>query len=139
MKRNRVFPSIAAVFILMATFAVAGAGRSMRIIVPFDFYLEDQLVPAGEYRFEMPFAYSSTASSVTVRSADGKGIRMLATMPATGSISSTNQLVFNKYGEKYFLSSISISGHRAGLKTFGVEKELKSQIEKAQKTTTIAS
>jgi len=137
MKRNLVLSSIAA-FGLMAAFAVAGTGFTMHISVPFDFYLEDQLVPAGEYRFDMASTNSATASFVTVRSTDGKGIRMLAATPGVDPDMDTNHLRFNKYGDKYFLYGISIRGHRASLKTFKLEKELRSQIEKSNGTVTIA-
>jgi hypothetical protein len=138
MKRNLALLSILAAFSLTATIAFAGAGGTMRVVVPFDFYLEDQLVPAGEYAFEMASVNSVTSSAVTVRSDEGEGIRLLLTMPGTESDAAANCLRFNKYGEKYFLSSISIRGHKANLKTFQLEKELRSQVEKAERTTTIA-
>lgn len=63
---------------------------------------------------------------------------MLAATPGVDPDMDTNHLRFNKYGDKYFLFGISIRGHKASLKTFKLEKELRSQIEKSNGTVTIA-
>jgi hypothetical protein len=47
MKKNLAILSMVVVLGLMAAFSYAGAGAGMRINVPFDFYLEDQLFPTG--------------------------------------------------------------------------------------------
>jgi hypothetical protein len=129
MKKNLVLLSLA-VLGLTAAFAYAGAGVSMRIHVPFDFYLEDQLLPTGEYSFEMDSGNYATASHVVVWSIGGSENKMLFAIPGTTGDAGLNQLVFNKYGDKYFLSTISIGQHKATVKMFKLEKELRSQMEK---------
>jgi hypothetical protein len=129
MKRNLVLMSAAVMAILWAGFVFAGARTEMRVSVPYDFYLEDQLLPAGNYQFEMGSGSAATASSVAVRSEDGTAIRLLVTLPDVDQDATISQLKFNQYGEKHYLSSISIRGHKATLKMPNAEKELKSQLK----------
>ncbi len=131
MTRNLILFGVA-IFGLMGGFAFAGAGLAMHANIPYDFYLENHCLPAGEYTFEM----NSGSASVIVRSKDGKGIRLLATRPDVDS--STAQLTFNLYGETPFLSSISIHGRKAVLKMVEAEKELKTMMQKEWSTPTIA-
>ena len=138
MKKNLVLWSMVAVFGLMASFAFAGAGIGMRINVPFNFYLEDQLFPTGEYSFEMDYGNYATGSHVVIWSTKGTDNRMLFTSPGTDRSTDLGQLSFNKYGERYFLSSIFIGGHKATLKTLRLEKELRGQMEKSPSTIAVA-
>ena len=138
MKKNLLFLSLVAAVSLMASYALAGAGFVMRVSVPFDFYIEDQLLPAGEYHFQMGSGYNATASSVIVRSSAGNGIRMLTTWPGVDKNTGTNHLRFNQYGEKYFLSGVTIRGYEATVNLFKLEKELRSQLAKVRSSVTIA-
>ena len=138
MNKILVLLSVAAALSLMAGLAFAGMGVAMHVNVPFDFYLEDQLLPAGEYNFEMGSLGGATASSVTVRATDGTGIMMIAALPGVDSNKVMGHLLFNQYGEKHFLSGVSIRGHKATLKMLKFEKELRSQLEKTRSTTTVA-
>lgn len=138
MKRNLVLLSLAAILAVTAGLAYAGAGTAMRITVPFDFYLEDQLLPAGDYRIEMGSGFVPTASRVTIRAVDGTGIRILLTLSETGSGDDSSYLKFNRYGERYFLSSVSIGDHKAKVKMYTLEKELRSQNQESQVTTLVA-
>ena len=134
MKKYLVLLSVMTVFGLMASFTYAGAGVGMRINVPFDFYLDDQLFPNGEYSFEMDSGNYATGSHVVIWSTKGTDNRMLLASPGTDWSTSLNQLSFNKYGKKYFLSTVLIGGHKATLKMFKLEKELRSQMDQNPKT-----
>jgi len=138
MRKNLVVLSLVAAFTLMASFGFAGSGTAMRITVPFDFYLEDQLLPAGDYRIEMGSGFVPTASMVTIRAVDGTGIRILLTLSETGSGDDSSYLKFNRYGERYFLSSVSIGNNKAKVKMYTLEKELRSQNQESQVTTLVA-
>jgi hypothetical protein len=138
MKKNLVLLSLVSVLTLTACFVYAGSGVAMRINVPFDFYIENQLFPAGEYRFEMDSPNSVASSHVTVWATKGQEVKMLATIPEIDANATVNALRFNKYEDSYFLSTISISGHKATLREYKMEEELRSQLEKAQNTTIVA-
>ena len=136
MKKNLVVMSFVLVLGLMAGFAFAG--ENMRINVPFAFYMGDQLFPAGEYRFDMSHGNYATASLVNVWAPKGADNRLLMTAAGTDKSATANQLVFNKYGQKLFLSTISINGYKAALKALSLERELRSQTEKAPAVITVA-
>jgi hypothetical protein len=138
MKRNLVVLSVVMVLGLMASLVYAGAGAGMRIHVPFDFYLEDQLLPTGEYSVEMGSGNNSTASQLTLWSIHGSEQKLALTTPGTEINATVNQLSFNKYGNKYFLSTVSIGGHKATVKMFKLEKELRAQMEKNPAVITVA-
>jgi hypothetical protein len=127
MRNNLVILSLVAVCTLFAGFGFAGQA-TMRISVPFDFYAGDQQLPAGEYTFQMGSPLAHTASVVTVRQKEGMGLCVLLTQPGTDTADA--KLRFNKYGNKHFLSSVSIQGLKAGVRMIGLEKELRAQAGK---------
>ena len=138
MKKNLVVLSMIAVFGMMAGFAFSGAGVEMRINVPFAFYLGDQQLPAGEYHFNMEHGNFATASYVNVWAPKGADNRILMTTAGTDKNTTANQLVFNKYGQKLFLSTVSINGYKATLKALSLEKELRSQAKQTPAIITVA-
>lgn len=127
MKNNLVILSLVAVLVLTASFAYAGNYVGMRIIVPFDFFAGDQQLPAGEYTFAMESGLDATGSKVTVYAKDGTAVCFLLTRSGTGE--TANRLLFNQYGNKRFISSISIKGFTAAVKTTKLEKELGAEIQ----------
>lgn len=136
MRKNLVVLSLVVAFTLMASFSFAGSGAAMRITVPFDFYAGNQQLPAGDYTFEMASGITQTGSLVTVRTREGVGICMLVTQPGNDAINS--KLLFNKYGNSHFLSSVSIQGFKAGVKMQKLERELRAQFQKQGSVVTIA-
>jgi hypothetical protein len=138
MKNNLVVLSLVAAFTLLSSFAFAGTGVGMRISVPFDFYLGDQKLPAGEYDFDMGSGFLPTAAVVTVRAKNGTGIWVMATQAGTNQDASANQLSFNQYGDKQFLSSVSIQGFQAGVRMLKLEAETRTQLQKEKSTVVIA-
>jgi hypothetical protein len=96
-------------FVFIATLALASLGRvpnlqaqagPLRVTVPFDFYLADERLPAGTYMIER------ISSSPVVRMADDKGHAAVALTNeayAAPKELSKSQLVFNRYGDTYFL------------------------------------
>jgi hypothetical protein len=138
MKKNLVFLSTMAVISMIASLAFAGAGIGMRINVPFDFYLEDQQFQPGEYSFQMDSGNYATASHLVVWPANGLGSKMVFSVPGTNQNVGLNALSFNRYGDKYFLSTVSIGEHKATVKMFKMERELRSQLEIKPATITVA-
>jgi hypothetical protein len=136
MRKNLVVLSLVAAFTLMASFGFAGSGTAMRITVPFDFYAGNEQLPAGDYTFEMASGITQTGSLVTIRTQKGVGMCMLITRPGTDAADS--KLLFNKYGDRHFLSAVSIQGFTAGVKMQKLEKELRAQFQKQKDVVTIA-
>jgi hypothetical protein len=136
MRKNLVVLSLVAAFTLIASFGFAGSRAAMRITVPFDFYAGNQQLPAGEYTFEMASGLTQTGSLVTIRTQKGVGMCMLVTHPGKDAIDS--KLLFNKYGDNHFLSSVSILGFTAGVKMHKLERELRAQFQKQKDVVIIA-
>ena len=136
MKKNLVVLSFVAVCTLFSSFALAGPGATLRIHVPFDFYAGNQQLPAGNYVFEMGSGSVDRASIVKVSTKSGEGVCILLTSPGTDNANET--LMFNKYGNKHFLSSISIRGTKAGVPMIKLEKELRAQAERDRNVITVA-
>lgn len=139
MKKHLVLLSLTTILAVTATWASAAGPAVLRIDIPFDFFLEDQLLPAGMYHFQMSYGMAPTASLLRVRSREGAGFFVL-TIPGTVSGNpDQSSLRFNKYADKYFLSSVAINNYRADLRERKLEKELKAQIQNAQATILMAS
>ena len=122
--------------------SVAASAQSATILranIPFAFYADKVLLPAGQYVFEMrPIGHgSATASAVTVRSQDGSWATFLLTMPGTDP-NNDEQLHFNRYGNKYFLSKVEAVGLQANVRKNKIEREIRAQI-KSQDTTIAAN
>jgi len=84
--------------------------------IPFDFAMGKSVMPAGEYRVTQ-----SSNGLVTIRELGGKHSAMTLTTPARTAAPSDFQrsvkglLVFQRYGEEYFLSDIWAPSARDGL------------------------
>jgi hypothetical protein len=135
MKRNIIFLSLVAVLAVTVSLAYAGTKKSMIINVPFEFYMQGQLMPAGEYKFELG---SVADSVVVVRTSEGEGIRFLLTRSETNTRYYQSHLRFNRYDEKSFLSSVSIGDCKAKVAMSKLERELKIANKTARTETLVA-
>jgi hypothetical protein len=126
MKRTIVV--LASIFALLICAVVATAGPTIRIKaeVPFNFYVGEERLPAGNYIFEMrPIGFgASSSSAVAVYYPDGTIFTMIPTMPAGYDYhSSEAQLHFRRYGNAYFLAKVEASQAGASLRTAKAERE----------------
>jgi hypothetical protein len=110
---------------LLAVSAVSALAQELRSVakanVPFGFRVGDASLPAGEYSI-----LSNGSGMVVIRNQEiKKGILALgSTQPSTSEAPS--QLVFNRYGENYFLSKVDFFGSNTiSLFLSKSEKELK--------------
>jgi len=126
------------VLALTLSVAYAGAAKSMIINVPFEFYMQDQVLPAGEYKFEMGSVVLPTGSVIVIRTGEGKGISFLLTRSENNKGSFQSRLRFNQYGEKHFLSSVSVGSCKANLSISKLERELRASNKAARTETLIA-
>ena len=132
MKKTLLLVSFVAGLTIMAVFASAGSGVVMRGEIPFDFYVENQLLPAGEYDFAMGVIGGETASNVAVRTTDGTVLAFLTTRSDSEAMATSGQVSFNHYSGKYFLSSVECPGYKANLRKTEHEKEMVNQPETEQ-------
>ncbi len=139
MKKRLVFLSLISMFAVMAGLAYAAGETSMRVDIPFDFYMGDQLMPSGMYHFQISSGVAANAGLLKVRELNGAGYFVLTTPDSTAGNSDEKFLQFHKYGEKYFLSSVAIRNYRGNLTERKLERELKAQDQDAQSTILLAS
>ena len=96
---------IAALLATVFTSAQAQSDRLIAANVPFNFMIKDRALPAGEYVFALVQVGGSDA--VKIQSADGHITAFVPTRSATAKASQAEpKLVFNRYGDQYFLSQM---------------------------------
>lgn len=96
---------IAALLATIFTSALAQSDRLIKASIPFNFVIKDRALPAGEYVFALVQLGGSDA--VKIQSADGHITSFVPTRSARAKASQTEpNLVFNRYGDQYFLSQV---------------------------------
>ena len=134
-KRAFVIAGMLALSIVAATQVVL-AQDTMLVNIPFEFVAGKATLPAGEYLVQNPAA-GSTVILIHRKSPDASVI--LLSMPTSArDPQSASKLVFNRFGQRYFLSKIWKQGYLQGrqLPKSAREKELErsASVERAQVT-----
>jgi hypothetical protein len=96
---------IAALLATVLTSAQAQSDRLITASVPFNFVIRDRALPAGEYVLALVQLGGSEA--IKIQSADGHITGFVPTRFAKAIASQAEpKLVFNRYGDQYFLSQV---------------------------------
>jgi hypothetical protein len=99
---------IAMAFCLASLVAASHASAQNHIVkadIPFDFTAGGKLLPAGTY-----LVTSDTASPNVIQiHSSHQNVGVFSIAYASGDVSKTGKLVFNRYGHQYFLSKILCS------------------------------
>ena len=109
---RKVYNVLAAIglFAMLAAPAIQAQSNAMVADIPFQFTVGKATLPSGEYRIK-----SVSDSTLMIRSKDGHQGAMAMTVAVTSHESGdTGKLVFNRYGDQYFLSKVLPSGHPTG-------------------------
>jgi hypothetical protein len=122
--------SFMALFGLVLTFgALPGAAQGKKTLIlnaPFSFTVEQQRMPAGTYRILVEHGW------LQIRSADGKSVVMVLTLPVAGKpVEGSGQVVFNRYGDRYFLGQVWLPELENGRQTLESREE-KEQEKRAK-------
>lgn len=100
---------ITAIAFALAALVTAGSAmaqeHAVKATVPFDFTVGNAHVPAGTYTI---WSAGSSGNLIEVRNDNGKAT-IFGTAYAAGKSSQTGKLVFDKYGDRYFLHDILCS------------------------------
>jgi len=134
---------VIAIVALFFTVAVASANTAARIRlnIPFAFYVDRDLLPAGEYIFEVcaMSPYASTSSALFIRSLDNTAAKWAHTIPGWNSRNLDQGLAyFSRYADKYFLSKVEYADHQVNLKKSKAEKELSARVGGVQEKILLA-
>ena len=104
------FVSTVALTLAAAAGLYAQNSTPVSATVPFDFIVGKYLLPAGDYSVQQ-----ASAGMTVIRSADRKTNLTIMTHTARSVIrQEQTRLVFNRYGNEYFLSKVWIEGSEAG-------------------------
>ncbi|HXE33202.1 MAG TPA: hypothetical protein VN087_04755 [Verrucomicrobiae bacterium] len=97
---------------IFATTRVAQAQQSMVVNVPYDFVAGNKTLPAGEYTVKVS---TPTNSVILVSRKDSTTSAFINTNPAVSSTpQAESKLIFNRYGDRYFLSQVWQQGYAQG-------------------------
>jgi hypothetical protein len=131
---RQLFPVIA-LGILILAFQSTGSAQSavMRATIPFDFYVVNTLMPAGEYTVS-PLAQGSVLS---LNDENGH-VTSAVTIRVTNQHPDSSRLIFNRYGNTYFLSELDWAGYSAGHSFLKSKLELEAGIKNAPTSESVA-
>jgi hypothetical protein len=108
----------------LATSIGAVAQQGMKANIPFDFTVGNTKMPAGEYRI------TSIEQEVRLQSANNASMATVVSLHSNVQPGSQSELVFLKYGDRYFLHrvlSASNSSMDLDIATGKSEKEARSE------------
>ncbi len=110
--RNKIV--VASVFaVLTAAVSLAQSTPLMYADVPFEFTAGKGTLPAGKYVVYPQL--TSFGGQAAVRSEDRTAQVIVMTVPKQAArIPEEGKLIFNRYGEKYFLSELWLPGREVG-------------------------
>jgi hypothetical protein len=116
MKKQLVTLMAVVFFAALTVTSVQAQGLTMSVTIPFDFAVADKTFPAGEY-----FLQRSTDGERVLTQIRSKDEALRIYLPQSHPVQdikvqleSKSKLVFNKYGDQFFLSQVWIFGRRVG-------------------------
>lgn len=142
--KKQVYTMIGAlVFATLCTVSTAraqSANRPMTANIPFAFSAGNQTLPAGEYSVTCTNP-TSAQKVLQIRSKDGRKSVMLQTNDVIGKVQDGAKLVFNRYGDRYFLAQAWPAADNTGMQATKsrAERDIASQLaSNERKITTVA-
>jgi hypothetical protein len=113
---------------ILAGKACAQIVGDLEVDIPFQFHAGNAKLPAGKYRIHV--LDDSDLSVMEISSADGSASALFQVQTSDGnSAAAKSELVFNKYGDRYFLTRLIDEGDTSSSKV--IESRYEKQISKA--------
>ena len=105
-----------ALAVIPATWPARAQSNSVKVSVPFDFFIDGKVMPLGKYAISR--SSSSGSQALRISSADGRFNRSFNTFRAESERPKPMHVVFNVYGNQHFLSQVfwpaSVNGFQLG-------------------------
>jgi len=111
--RKRSFATLG-ILAWLAAFSAFGQEK-LRVDIPFEFHVANAVMPAGQYYVDQS---GRNIRNLLILDCYACGAQAVAlTFPAGGGsyVPTEGRLVFNKYGETYFLSEVWTPGNNFGM------------------------
>ena len=129
--RNTIVVMTSILLLVLAIGASANTAARIRAYIPFDFHVGEELLPAGNYIFELRAMSqgSSSSSLLAVNKQDGTLASLVPTMPAGWDYRRINEcrLHFTRISDAYFLAKVEAPESGAVLGRAKVETELRAR------------
>lgn len=112
MKRQAVviLTTLSLFVMLAATSVRAQSDVHFKVNIPFEFSVGRKVLPAGEYTVK-----HLAQTAMAIQSVGGRASEIFLTLDArAGSARNESSMVFNRYGDQYFLSTIWTTGNDTG-------------------------
>ncbi len=117
--------------ILGAAIMAAAASETAALVkIPFAFHAGNQLMPAGEYRVEMPtFGNLATGAMVKITSLDYRLCMHLFSQPGFDrTAGDVRNVTFSKVGDQYFFAGVQIGVLGAEVSKSNSERMLEREL-----------
>ena len=110
--RNRTFAMLGVLALLAASSAFGQ--QNLRVDIPFEFHFADVVMPAGQYVVDTE---ARNIHNLLSFDCDACRVHAVAIPYAVGGrdVSSEGRLIFNKYGDTYFLAEVWVPGRIQGM------------------------
>ena len=95
----------------MMTAMAQGPGPRVVATIPFPFEVNGKAMPAGQYELVRP----PQGKSVVIRNRVDSGVRVAVLAGEAEHRRPSNELVFRKYGTRYFLGEIQYAGRNVAM------------------------
>ena len=105
---------------------VLAQDHGVRATVPFDFTVGNKVLPSGTYTIA-----PATEHVIVIRNRE-KNITVMSTSYGDGKQSKTGKLVFNKYGDQYFLREILCSSADMSVELPASKTEKRARLQEAR-------
>lgn len=132
-RATAVFTTLMLFAALLVGSARAGtSGSSVVVNVPFDFVVAGQTLPAGEYLVRRSTLVSAEGLAISSLANKTTGVFVLTAAVQSNERQRESRLVFNRYGNQYFLSQLWTTGEASGRETIKSSHERKLSRELAK-------
>ena len=127
--------SLIALGLLFITASAYAQTVNVKANIPFDFAVDQQTMPRGEYKVETISTGSS--QSLLIRSTDGSVQKVqLGRSCELLRASESSKMVFHRYGDRYFLAQVWTAGNSSGYEFS--ESRLEKELAKASTATNVS-
>ena len=129
--KTQIFATLSSLTLLTAAAAFAQSDAVMKADIPFAFHIGAKILPAGHYEVHPQII----PGVVLIRCLECKVSAMIQVLPVLArKTPGAATLMFNRYDETYFLSSVWIPGYPQG----GEVRKSKVELEFARKSSMAA-
>ncbi|HEX3469668.1 MAG TPA: hypothetical protein VHT28_00650 [Silvibacterium sp.] len=115
---------------IIAAFITTGRAvaqdRAVRATVPFDFTVGDKLLPSGTYTIT-----SASADIIVIKNYDRRIAILSTATPDSKESRNGSKLVFDKYGDQYFLHEILCQSAALNVNLPTSKQEKKARVQEA--------